>query len=138
MVTVYDVEPNKLIEKAAEKLKGMRIVKPDFVGLVKSGAHTERPPQQDNFWYVRCASILRQAYVKDLVGTNKLRRHYGGRKRRGLRRERHVPAGGATIRKAMQELEKAGLLIKQKNGRTLSPKGRQFLDTVAKECAGHG
>ena len=133
MVTVYDVEPNKLIEKAAEKLKGMRIAKPDFVGLVKSGAHTERPPLQDNFWYIRCASILRQAYVNEKVGINKLRRHYGGRKRRGLRPERHAPAGGSTIRKAMQGLEKAGLLIKQKNGRILSPKGRQFLDTVAKE-----
>jgi len=133
MVTVYDVEPNKFIEKAAEKLKSMRIAKPPFVGLVKSGAHTERPPQQDNFWYIRCASILRQAYVGERIGTNKLRRHYGGRKRRGLRPERHAPAGGSTIRKAMQELEKAGLLIKQKNGRVLSPKGRQFLDTVAKE-----
>jgi small subunit ribosomal protein S19e len=134
MVTVYDVESNKLIEKAAEKLKGMKIAKPAFVGMVKSGAHAERPPQQDNFWYIRCASILRQAYVNDAVGISRLRRHYGGRKRRGLRPERHVPAGGSTIRKAMQELEKAGLLIKEKNGRMLSPKGRKFLDMVAKEC----
>lgn len=134
MVTVYDVESNKLIEKAAEKLKGMKIAKPAFVGMVKSGAHAERPPQQDNFWYIRCASILRQAYVNDTVGISRLRRHYGGRKRRGLRPERHVPAGGSTIRKAMQELEKAGLLIKEKNGRMLSPKGRKFLDMVAKEC----
>lgn len=133
MVTVYDVEPSKLIEKAAGKLKGMRIAKPSFVGLVKSGAHAERPPRQDDFWYIRCASILRQAYVNERVGINRLRRHYGGRKRRGLRPERHAPAGGSTIRKAMQELEKAGLLIKQKNGRVLSPKGRQFLDGVAKE-----
>jgi small subunit ribosomal protein S19e len=134
MVTVYDVESNKLIEKAAEKLKGMKIAKPAFVGMVKSGAHAERPPQQDNFWYIRCASILRQAYVNDTVGISRLRRHYGGRKRRGLRPERHVPAGGSTIRKAMQELEKAGLLIKEKDGRMLSPKGRKFLDMVAKEC----
>lgn len=134
MVTVYDVESSKLIEKAAEKLKGMKIAKPAFVGMVKSGAHAERPPQQDNFWYIRCASILRQAYVNEAVGISRLRRHYGGRKRRGLRPERHVPAGGSTIRKAMQELEKAGLLIKDKNGRMLSPKGRKFLDMVAKEC----
>ncbi len=134
MVTVYDVEANKLIEKAAEKLKGMKIAKPDFVGMVKSGAHAERPPQQENFWYIRCASILRQAYINEGIGISKLRRHYGGRKRRGLRPERHVPAGGSTIRKAMQELEKAGLLIKEKNGRILSPKGRKFLDMAAKEC----
>ncbi|MBI5047302.1 30S ribosomal protein S19e [Candidatus Micrarchaeota archaeon] len=134
MVTVFDVEPNKLIEKAAERLKD-KVEKPAFVGLVKTGAHLERPPANENFWYMRCASILRQAYVKGAVGTQRLRRHYGGRKRRGVRPERHMPAGGSTIRKAMQELEKAGYLVKDKKGRMLSPKGRQFMDKVAKESA---
>lgn len=133
MVTVFDVEPNKLIVKAAEKLKGMKITKPYFVGLVKSSAHAERPPAQEDFWYLRCASILRQAYVNTTIGVQRLRRHYGGRKRRTIKPERHIPAGGSTIRKAMQELEKAGLLVKGKKGRALSPKGRQFLDRVAKE-----
>ena len=133
MVIAFDVEPNKLIAKAAEKLKDMKLAKPQFVGMVKSGPHAQRPPAQENFWYLRCASILRQAYVNEKVGTNRLRRHYGGRKRRGVKPERHVPAGGSVIRKALQELEKAGLLIKDKNGRRLSPKGRQFLDRIAKE-----
>lgn len=133
MVTVFDVDPNSLIAKAAEKLRGMKVEKPDFVGKVKSGAHAERPPEQDDFWYVRCASVLRQAYVRNAVGTRKLSRHYGGRKARGVRPERHVPAGGSTIRKAMQRLEKAGLMVKEKKGRRLSAKGRQFLDSIAKE-----
>lgn len=133
MVTVYDVEPNRLIENTAKKLKDMKIKKPDFVGVVKSGCHVERPPQDENFWYMRCASILRQAYVNSKVGTSKLRRHYGGRKNRGVMPEKHCPAGGSTIRKAMQELERAGLLEKQKTGRVLTAKGRQFLDKVAKE-----
>jgi small subunit ribosomal protein S19e len=134
MVTAYDVEANKLIENAAKKLKDMKIAKPEFVGMVKSGAHAARPPQSDEFWYFRCASILRQAYMNDSIGINRLRRHYGGKKRRGVRPGRHAPAGGSTIRKAMQELERAGLMVKQKAGRTLSPKGRKFLDSVAKEC----
>ncbi len=134
MVTVFDVEANKLIENAAAKLKGMDIAKPDFVGVVKSGAHAERPPSDEDFWYVRCASILRQAYVNDNVGVQRLRKHYGGRKRRGVKPQRHAAAGGSTIRKAMQELEKAGLLAKEKTGRTLTPKGRAFMDSVAKEC----
>lgn len=134
MVTAYDVEANKLIENAASKLKEMKIAKPDFVGIVKTGAHAKRPPASDDFWYIRCASILRQAYVNDIVGVQRLRKHYGGRKRRGVKPERHAPAGGSTIRRAMQELENAGLLIKEKAGRKLSPKGRAFLDGVAKEC----
>jgi len=133
MVTAYDVEPNKLITKAAEKLKGMKIPKPAFVGMVKTGAHASRPPQQEDFWYLRCASVLRQMYVNGTVGTQRLRRHYGGRKRRGVKPERHAPAGGSTIRKAIQELEKAGLLLKGKSGRTLSPRGRKLMDEAAKE-----
>lgn len=134
MVTPFDVEANKLIGTAATKLKEMKISKPDFVGVVKSGAHAERPPSTEDFWYVRCASILRQAYVNGTVGVQKLRRHYGGKKRRGVKPARHASAGGSTIRKAMQELEKAGLLSKDKAGRTLTPKGRAFLDSAAKEC----
>ncbi len=133
MVTVFDVEANRLIAKAAEKLEGT-IQKPGFVGIVKSGAHAERPPQQKNFWYVRCASILRQAYINGEVGVSSLSRHYGGRKRRGVKPGKHRAAGGSTIRKALQELEKAGLLRKQKTGRAISAKGRKFLDSIAKEC----
>lgn len=134
MVTVYDVEPNKLIGKTAEKLKGMKLHKPAFVGLVKSGIQASRPPQQENFWYLRCASILRQIYVNGTVGTNRFRRHFGGRKRNGVKPAHHAPAGGSTIRKAMQELEKAGLLSKEKAGRVLTPKGRKLLDAAAKEA----
>lgn len=133
MVTAYDVEANRLIAKAAEKLKEMKLPRPAFVGLVKSGAHAVRPPQDQNFWYMRCASILRQAYVGESVGVQRLRRHYGGRKSRGVKPGRHAAAGGSTIRKAMQELEKAGLLAKQKTGRVLTAKGRKFLDMAAKE-----
>lgn len=133
MISALDVEPNKLIAKTAEKLKG-KIPKPAFVGLVKTGSHNERPPASEDFWFFRCASILRHAYVKGTIGVNLLRRHYGGRKRRGVKPEHHRPAGGSTIRKAIQGLEKAGLLKKEKAGRVLSAKGRQLLDQSAKEC----
>ena len=74
MVTVFDVEANKLIENAASKLKEMKIAKPDFVGVVKAGSHAQRPPSQEDFWYIRCASILRQAYVNNKIGVQKLRK----------------------------------------------------------------
>ncbi len=135
MVRAYDVEPNRLVREVAGRLKEMGIEKPAFVGLVKSGAHAERPPEDPDFWYVRCASVLRQAYANEGVGVQRLRRHYGGRKNFGAKPEHHVPAGGSTIRKAMQEMEKAGLLTKEKNTRKLSAKGRKLLDAAAKECA---
>lgn len=139
MVTALDVEPNRLIEDVAQKLRGMRLQKPGFVGTVKSGAHVQRPPQQEDFWYIRCASILRHAYIRNIIGTNGMRRHYGGRKSRGVKPQKHARAGGSTIRKAMQELEKAGLLAKEKDGgRKLTPKGRALLDNAAKEVTKGG
>ena len=135
MVTVYDVTPNKLVGKVAEKLKGMGVAQPAFIGTVKSGSHRERMPQQKDFWYIRLASILRNAYVNGNVGVGRLRIHYGGKKTRGVRPERKARAGGSIIRKGMQALEKAGLLSKKKVGRELSPAGRKLLDAAAKEAA---
>ena len=136
MARAYDVEASALIRKTADALKAEGLPKPDFVGLVKSGSHAQRPPEDPDFWYIRCASILRQTYVNNKIGTNRLRRHYGGRKSRGAKPEKHSPAGGSTIRKALQALEKAGYLKKEKVGRTLSPKGRALLDKAASELKG--
>jgi small subunit ribosomal protein S19e len=136
MVTALDVDTNKLLAKAADKLKSLKIEKPAFVGIVKTGCHCQRPPEQADFWYVRCASILRQAYAGGKVGTGKLRKHYGGRQSRGVKPQRSAPAGGSTIRKAMQQLEKAGLMMKEKaGGRVLTSKGRALLDAAAKEVS---
>ncbi len=137
MVTVYDVDANKLIGKVADKLKEMGLNKPEFVDYVKSGAHVERPPEQPNFFYWRAAVILRKAYTDGRIGTNRLRKALGGRKNRGLRPEHKVKAGGKIIRVAMQELERLGLLQKAEDGkgRVLTGKGRSLLDNTAKEVS---
>ncbi len=134
MVSALDVEAGILISKVAEKLKGMKIEKPAFVGMVKTGSHAERPPEQEDFWYMRCASLLRKAYANDVIGTRRLRRQYGGRKSHSIAPEHKRPAGGSTIRKAMQTLEKHGLLEKTAKGRKLTGKGRKLLDNSAKEA----
>ena len=135
MVTVYDVIPNKLIKKAAEKLKAMDIPQPAFIGTVKSGAHRERLPQQADFWYLRLASMLRNSYMHGVVGVSRLRSHYGGRKIRGVKPERKVKAGGSIIRKGLRALETAGLMAKKKKGREITAAGKKLLDAAAKEAA---
>jgi len=132
MVNAYDVDALKLIQVTAGKLEEMGIKAPAWVGNVKSGAHRQRLPQDDKFWYIRCASILRKAYTDPGIGVSKLRTHYGGRKIRGVRPEHHVKSGGNMIRKAMQALEQAGLMKKMKVGREISPKGQALLDGIAK------
>ncbi len=133
MVTVYDVPADKLIQKTAEKLKEMNIGVPAWVPFVKTGVSRERRPDQDDWWYIRCASILRKIYIYGPVGVSRLRTAYGGRKNRGHAPEHFYKGSGNIIRKALQELEKLGLVEKRPEGRVITPKGRSFLDNIAKE-----
>lgn len=137
MSSALDVDANKLLARAARKIREAGVQQPAFVGIVKSGAHNERPPEQEDFFYTRCASIMRQAYIRNIVGVQRLRLHYGGKKNRGVRPQAHRRAGGSTIRKAFQALEKAGLMEKvekgERRGRNLTAKGRKLLDQAAKE-----
>ena len=128
------MEAKQLIERAAEELKKFEELKPpEWVHFVKSGAHAERPPQQEDFWYIRCASLLRYLYINGPKGVSRLRHKYGGRKSRGVAPHRHVKASGNIIRKALQKLEKIGFVKTTKKGRELTPKGRAFLDKLSNE-----
>ncbi|MEW6528756.1 MAG: 30S ribosomal protein S19e [Candidatus Micrarchaeota archaeon] len=137
MVSALDVNTNKLLTNVAGKLKEKGVTTPSFIGSVKTGAHNERLPEQDDFFYVRCASILRQTYIRNVVGVQRLRLHYGGKKNRGVKPNKSVRAGGSIIRKALQALENAGFIEKIEKGkikgRKLTPQGRKLLDQCAKE-----
>ena len=134
MVSVLEAPTDKLIEKVAEKLKTEEAIKvPAWLTFVKSGAHSERKPQSKNFWFLRCASILRKAYLEGNIGVGRLRVWYGRRKCYGTSPEHHVDAGGKIIREAMKQLEGAGLLKKEKVGRSITPKGKSLLDKIAME-----
>jgi small subunit ribosomal protein S19e len=135
MVTVYDVPPTKLIEKLAEKLKEMNIEEPSWTAFVKTGCHKERQPDNDDWWYIRCASVLRKIYVNGPVGVEKLRTAYGGRKNRGHKPEKFVKGSGNVIRTALQALEKAELVRRTESGRIISPKGQSLVDNTAKEVS---
>jgi small subunit ribosomal protein S19e len=130
MSNVYDVSPSELNRRVADALKGM-IKRPEFVNYVKSGPGKERPPSDPDFWFKRGASILRQVYVNGPVGTSRLRTRYGNRESHMRSRKHHVRAGGNTIRTALQELEKAGLIKSTSRGRVITPNGRSFLDKIS-------
>ncbi|MDP2717467.1 MAG: 40S ribosomal protein S19, partial [Candidatus Micrarchaeota archaeon] len=86
-------------------------------------------PEQKDAWFQRCASILRTMYLRGQpVGVERLRTKYGGRIQHRVSPQHHRKAGGKVIRLAMQQLEKAGFVQKEKVGRTLTPKGRSLLD----------
>lgn len=136
MPTPFDVPASMLIERLARYLKeNFDVIEPpEWAAWVKTGVHAERAPQNPDWWYIRCASLLRKIYVQGPVGVERLRAEYGGRKDRGSRPKHAAKGSGAIIRKALQQLEKAGLVqtIKGK-GRVITPEGRRLLDTIATE-----
>ena len=109
MNPVYDLPTQEFNEKLAQALKKLPEFKaPEWIGFVKSGSSRERPIESPDFWYKRAASILRQLYRRDVVGVNRLRTKYGGRKNRGYKPERFRKAGGKIIRTILQQADKAG------------------------------
>lgn len=138
MASIREVSTDKIIEKAASELQKMESIQPpEWADFVKTGVHKERPPTQDNWWWIRAASMLRKLYLGQTVGVSGLRKQYGGRKNLGHRPEHKRKASGAIIRKLLQQLEAAGLAKTEKGkGRIITPKGMSFLDGIAKELSG--
>ena len=135
MAKVYDVPADELIAKLAEQLKSDRKIEPPaWSAFVKTGPHAERMPQNKDWWYVRCASLLRKVYLHGPVGVADLKVAYGGRKQIGYNLSHHKDAGGAIIRKALQQLEAAGYIVKiQRKGRMVSSEGMKKMDRLATE-----
>ncbi len=100
---------------------------------MKTGSGRERPPQQDDWWHIRAASILRKLYLGEATGVGELRKAYGNRKNRGHKPEHKRKSSGKVIRVIFQQLEAAGLARKLKEGgRTLTPEGKKLLSEAAK------
>lgn len=134
MASALDVPARELIAKLSEKLKKETVVKPpEWATFVKTGIYAKRKPHDPNWWYVRCASVLRKLYLEGNVGVGRLRTWYGGRYGPGTRPEHHAKASGNIIRKTLQQLESAGYVKKEKVGRSLTPKGRSFLEKTTLE-----
>jgi len=135
MVTLYDVPADALIDALADRLED-RIDAPDWADYTKTGVSKELPPQQDDFWVTRAASLLRKVAVDGPVGVDRLSTAYGDHNQ-GSTRYRvaaaHADAGSKKIiRTALQQLEAEGLVsTAQGEGRVVTPDGQSLLDEVA-------
>ncbi len=141
MPTPYDVEANVLVERLAKHLKENvgDVTPPTWALTSKTGAHKERPPQNPDWWYVRCASLLRKLYIHGPIGTQRLRVEYGGRKRKGTSIEHSKDGGGSAIREPLQQLEKAGFVAREgSKGRKLSGEGVSLLNRISAEMLKEG
>ena len=136
MTNVYDVPKGKLIENTAEELKKIPEIRaPDWASYVKTGMSRERPPLRKDWWMIRAAAVLRWVKERGPVGVSKLRTKFGGKKNRGVKPDKFYKASGNILRKILQQLESAGLVIKKadtpRKGRVITPKGVSLLDKVS-------
>ncbi len=134
MAKIFDVPADNLISKLSEQLKkDKKINPPTWSNFVKTGTHAEKMPQNKDWWYTRCASLVRKVYLHGPIGISDLKSYYGGRKRIGYNLDHHKDAGGAIIRKALQQLESAGYIDKKSKGRMISNEGMKRVDRLATE-----
>ena len=135
---VYEMPGGEYNKKLAELLKDIPEIKePEWAKFVKTGVAKQRPPQEKDFWYKRAASILRQIYIRKVVGVNRLRTRYGSKQNRGMKPEKFKKSSGKIIRTILQQSERAGLIEKYKKseigiraGRILTNKGKELLEGV--------
>jgi len=143
MPTAYDVPANLLIMRIAEELKKeVEIKPPEWSVYTKTGVHKESAPIQEDWWYIRAASMLRKIYMYGPIGVSKLRIAYGGRNRRGVKPEHFARGNGTIARKILQQLEKTDYIQKKEGhgskgrvitGRVVTPKGHSFIDKLSAE-----
>ncbi len=134
MTTVYDVPPDHIIRRVAEELKKKKeIVPPAWAAFAKTGVHKEMPPEDPDWWFIRAAAVLRRVYVDGPLGVERMRSFYGGNKNRGSKPNAFRKGSGSILRKSLQQLEAAGLVIHDKTGRRVSPEGMKFLDNLSQE-----
>jgi small subunit ribosomal protein S19e len=138
LITPNDVPASKLIERLAKHMKQNidQLTPPSWANIVKTGAHVEKQPQNPDWWYIRCASLLRKIYVHGPIGLEKLRADYGGGKGFTVTPNHVAKAGGAILRKALQQLEAAALIQTSKpHGRRVTREGRRLLQEMAEEVS---
>ena len=135
MATMYDVPADALIEALAEDLEE-RLDEPDWAQFAKTGVDRELPPEQEDFWATRAASLLRKVADRGPVGVERLATEYGGGKP-GSNRYRVAPdkrADGSRnlIRTILQQLEDEGLVeTAEGEGRRVTAEGQSLLDDTA-------
>lgn len=118
---VRDVAAAKFVAAYAAHLKKSgKVELPKWVDLVKTGTFQELAPYDQDWFFVRAASIARKIYLRGGIGIGRLKRMYGGSKRNAPSASHFATGSGSVARHAVHALEKLGVIEKDKNGYVLS------------------
>lgn len=107
---------------------------PEQMDIIKTAKFKELSPDDPDWFYVRCASILRHLYHRSPAGVGSITKIYGGRKRNGVHPSHFCRSADGAARKALQALEGMKLIEKgPEGGRKLTPQGQRDLDRIANQ-----
>ena len=91
MTTYHDVPADLVISELSIRLASVEeVVAPEWASIVKTGTHRERPPVQDDWWFIRSAAVLRKVGKLGPIGANHMAQQFGGPKDRGVKSNRAV------------------------------------------------
>merc|ERR1711988_1741543 len=94
-VTLKDVSAEAFIKEFAAHVKRSgKVELPSWHNIIKTGHYKELAPYDEDWYYVRLASIARKVYLRQKTGVGALRKVYGGADRRGTCPSHHVIASG--------------------------------------------
>ncbi|MAR42186.1 MAG: 30S ribosomal protein S19e [Methanobacteriota archaeon] len=139
MTTYHDVPADLVISELSIRLASVEeVVAPEWASIVKTGTHRERPPVQDDWWFIRSAAVLRKVGKLGPIGANHMAQQFGGPKDRGVKSNRAVAGSRNIARNILQQLTSAGLVTSKMNaagtvnhGKVLTAAGQALLDDVA-------
>ncbi|KAL1505801.1 hypothetical protein ABEB36_005278 [Hypothenemus hampei] len=132
-VTLKDVDQHKFVKAFAQFLKKTgKLRVPEWVDLVKTSRAKELAPYDPDWYYIRCAAVLRHAYIRSPLGVGSVMKIFGTRKRNGTKPSHFCRSAGNIARKSLQSLEALKLIEKSPDGgRHLTQQGRRDVDRIA-------
>ncbi len=137
-----DVSANDFIAAYALYLKkNDKIQQAKWTEFVKTSTAKELAPVSEDWLYIRAAAVARRVYLTGHKGVTQLSHMMGGNKRWGTRRNKHSSCGSKIIRFCLQELERIGVVKKdkkhdlKKKSRVISSQGQADLNQIATQVA---
>merc|ERR1712168_1363781 len=137
MSSVKDVCQQHFVVGFADFLKKSGKMKvPEWADLIKLSRFNEQGPHNQDWFFVRAASVARHLYIRSPAGVGSFTKIYGARKRNGSAPSHFMSSSQSVSRRVLQALEEMALVEKDANGgRKLTSQGRRDMDRIAAQIA---
>merc|ERR1711893_395450 len=134
-VSVKDVDQHEFVRAMAAFLKKSgKMRMPEWTDVMKTASFKELAPYDEDWFYIRGASMARHLYIRSPCGVGAFTTIYGGSRSRGTAPSHFCKASLSVCRRILQALEQMKMVEKDPNGgRRLTGQGRRDMDRIASQ-----